>query len=531
MRSEVIRIYKIVHTWTGILAGMALFIAFYAGALTMFKPELEEWASPPSAAASASIAEAPALLAHAFRTDPDAAKALRLSLAPAPVDRIAWRVSEPGADDHDELSVRHFTVTASGVTEVPRTHIGELIDVLHRVVGLPVDGDETRLFMGVIAALYGLAILSGLIILLPSLVKDLFAFRVGKNLKRMWLDAHNVVGLFSLPFHVVMAITATVFAFHDGIYAVQDRMIHDGKLAVAFQRSTPPNPKPRDPATMLPPAEIIAKVTTVAPEFEPTMLEYLQATGPRASVRVWGDDPRGLGFRPLGGFALVDPYSGKMISTDFLPGHGTKASSFLTAIFALHFGTYGGGLVKWGYFLLGLLGAWLFYSGNLLWIETRRKKAKKTDPSLPHQPRNTRLMASATVGICLGAVAGISVAIVSSKWLPGHVADPNAWTRALYYAVFFASIAWSFARGGSRALVDMLRVAAVATFAIPATSLGGALVPSLGPWMRHDAIGVDLTALVLGLVFLRIARAARKRAHDGPRDSVWAIDLRAPVSS
>lgn len=523
MRSEVIRIYKIVHTWTGILAGMALFIAFYAGALTMFKPELEEWASPPSTIASVSLADAPALLTAAFRSSADAAKDLRLDLAPEPIDRIAWRVSEPGADDHDALSVRHYTVSSSGITEVPRTHIGELVDVLHRVVGLPVDRDETRLVMGVIAALYGLAIVSGLIILLPSLVKDLFAFRVGKNLKRMWLDAHNVVGLFSLPFHVVMAITATVFAFHDGIYAVQDRMIHEGKLAVAFQRGAPPSTKPRDPATMLPPAEILSRVTEIAPGFEPTMLEYLQATGPRASVRVWGEDPRGLGFRPLGGFALVDPYSGKVTSTDFLPGHETKASSFLTAIFALHFGTYGGGLVKWGYFLLGLLGAWLFYSGNLLWIETRRRKAKKADPSLPHQPRNTRLMASATVGICLGAVAGISVAIASSKWLPGHVADPNAWTRALYYVVFFASIVWSFVRGGSRALVDMLRIAAVTTFAIPVTSLVGAVAPTLGPWARQGSFGVDLTAIVLGLAFLRIARAARERAHEGPRDSVWAV--------
>src|SRR3546814_4664147 len=57
--------------------------------------------------------------------------------------------------------------------------------------------------------------LSGVICLLPSLVKDLFALRFGKNLKRMWLDLHNVLGIFSLPFHIVMALTAVVFAFHD----------------------------------------------------------------------------------------------------------------------------------------------------------------------------------------------------------------------------------------------------------------------------------------------------------------------------
>jgi hypothetical protein len=34
MRSDVVRLYKVVHTWTGITAGMFLFIAFYAGSIT-----------------------------------------------------------------------------------------------------------------------------------------------------------------------------------------------------------------------------------------------------------------------------------------------------------------------------------------------------------------------------------------------------------------------------------------------------------------------------------------------------------------
>lgn len=47
MRTEIIRIYKTVHTWTGIVTGLALFIAFYAGAITMFKEPLAHWIAPP----------------------------------------------------------------------------------------------------------------------------------------------------------------------------------------------------------------------------------------------------------------------------------------------------------------------------------------------------------------------------------------------------------------------------------------------------------------------------------------------------
>ena len=51
MRADHSRIYKSVHTWTGIVSGLALFSAFYAGAFTVLKEPLREWATPPAAPA------------------------------------------------------------------------------------------------------------------------------------------------------------------------------------------------------------------------------------------------------------------------------------------------------------------------------------------------------------------------------------------------------------------------------------------------------------------------------------------------
>ena len=42
-------------------------------------------------------------------------------------------------------------------------------------------------------------------------------------------------------------------------------------------------------------------------------------------------------------------------------------------------------------------GAWLFYSGSLLWVETRRK-AQRRGGEVPAQRRDTVLMASAAAG-------------------------------------------------------------------------------------------------------------------------------------
>jgi len=68
MRSETIRLYKGVHTWTGLLTGMALFVAFYAGALTLFKAPLNGWAQPPAAQVPLTLDEASRLVEQVVAT-------------------------------------------------------------------------------------------------------------------------------------------------------------------------------------------------------------------------------------------------------------------------------------------------------------------------------------------------------------------------------------------------------------------------------------------------------------------------------
>ena len=533
MRADYIRIYKSVHTWTGILSGMALFIAFYAGALTVFKEPVTRWATPPAAVSPVPLEEAPALIARTLQARPDVAKGFSIHLQDAEnvPARMGWEVRDGQADDHDESSIRHYVAYLDGGGELrleqsDPSGLMPFIDVLHRVVGLPADSDPNRWFMGIVASLYAIALVSGVIVLLPSLVKDFFALRVGKNLKRMWLDAHNVVGIVSLPFHIVMALSSVVFAFHDGIYDLQDKLMYEGQLESVFQRAggSAAAGETRNPADMLTPVQLAAQARGLAPGFEPSALQYQQVTSSRAIVRVWGKDDSAVSPRARGGFVALDPYTGKVLNRDYLPGGQDAPNLWVSSFFALHMASFGGAAVQWLYFLLGLAGAWLFYSGNLLWIETRRKRANRQTGEIPVQRLDTRLMASATVGVCLGSVCGISLMMVASKWLSGQVGDLNAWLRGLYYMAFFASLAWAFLRGGAAAGVHLLWVAAVLTLAIPAASLVGGLFPASGLWAHTSAaaLAVDATALAAGLGFAWMAKASARRIGRGDADSAWA---------
>ncbi len=531
IKSEIIRVYKTLHTWTGIVSALALFIAFYAGAISIFKEPLMHWATPPvvEAATETSIDDAAKLLSHIIKTDQHAADSVRLYIHPDEhfTEQVTWKVRDEQGGSHN----KHYAIKAGldgepVIEQLKPNPLAQFIDVLHRVLGLPVDSDVNRWIMGVIVGVYSLALMSGLIILLPILVKELFAFRIGRKPKRVWLDAHNVVGVFSLPLHVVMALTAFVFAYHDTIYDVQDKVVHQGQLRHAFMADMPKPAadQPTNPDLMVLPSELLKTAQAVSPSFTPYRLDYSDVTTPRATVRIWGHDDSAIAPRAPGGFIPMNPYTGEVQSTLYLPGHQGAASTTLSSFFALHFATYGGNLVRWAYFILGLAGAWLFFTGNLLWVENRRKRQKR-DGKQPKQRKDVRVLATLTVGISLGCVAGISLMIASSKLLSLYVSELYSWHQTVYYTVFFMALAWAWLRGPARAMFELLFVAALFTLAIPLSSVAGWLMPATGLWfhLQPALLAVDITAVVMAFAFAYIASQVRKRVYYGAeRDSVWA---------
>lgn len=528
MRSELIRDYKTIHTWAGIVTGLALFIAFYAGALTMFEEALESWIEPPQIRHTIPLAEADRLIADTLAAHPEAGKefTLHLSADGSAVSHLSWQKDRQ--DRRPWIAERR----ADGELDIARRQpsgLPQFIDILHRTAGIPGDHDIGETVMGIVSAIYAVALISGLLVLLPSLVKDFFALRVGRNLKRMWLDAHNVAGITGLPFHLIIAMTSVIFCLHDYIYPLQDHLIYDGKFRAVAAASNPLTalPKDKSPSTMLGVGQLLDATRRLSPSLQPTAIQYREANTARATAQIRGDDP-GYLVRKAGFVVLAAP-NGTVLGTDYLPGQQSALSAVVSAFFALHIGTYGGATMLWVYFGLGLAGAFLFYSGNLLWIETRRRKAKD-DPEGKGQSRSVRAMAAATVGVAFGCIAGISAALASAKWLPDQVNDPEAWYQGIYYAIFTGSIVWAFAIGAAKAAVQLLRFSGLATLAIPLVSLIAIAFPTLGLWVHNASIGVDIVAAIAGASMLWMAAKTAHRSRNGAHDSIWSVASTAGVA-
>jgi uncharacterized iron-regulated membrane protein len=506
MKAATLRTYLSVHTWVGLIAGFGLFIAFYAGAITIFHEQLQAWETPPARTAGPPVAPQD-LVDAVLQAHPEAAAGFVLRLPTA---------HQPGTEL--EFGERHFRLDAAGRLEEfrERSQLVDFIYRLHYTAGLP--RSWGIYVLGVVCILYGLALASGVVIYAPSLVKDLFALRVGKNVKRMWRDAHNAIGMLSLPFHLMYAWSSAVLALGLLLLAPFQFLVFDGKLlqlaGADIYVSLPP--KPAGVAAPLAPAGLLlAQARQAVPGIEVETMSYQRAGDLHGQVQVVGQVQQ----RTLAGMAAVvlDAASGK-VGRVVMPENFSPGTRFLRSLQSLHFASFGGAAVQWMYFILGLAGAFLFYSGNLLWIESRRKRGTLA------QPRSARLMAQATLGVCLGCVAGVSAVFLLNQLAPAAPGALPLWEERGYYAVFLLCVAWAFARPPARAAHELLLLCATLCAAIPLAHWHAGGAEALRAMAGGGvATGVAAVALLLAALYWRMGRAVLRRGRHGDPCSVWSL--------
>lgn len=517
MKSSTIRTFQTVHTWAGLLAGFALFVAFYAGALTVFHHDIATWQNPPWRSEPARDMPVQTMIDRLLKAHPKAGAYFGIVLAPpgsAQGPYAYWNDGEEHFATPDKLE------QATSDEDAPtRGHLADFVYALHDSLGIPVIG---LYLMGAVSVIYGLALVSGLLIHLPQLLGDLFALRPGRNLKRLWQDAHNAIGVLSLPFHIIFAVTGALMCLFVPLFASLNLIAFDGKLDDAFAKAiaTAPTveaagrPAPTLPADVLIARAKAAALATGVTTFEPDYVHFTHYGDANALVQV-----RGVSERTLGTYGTIALHG---VTGEVLEKHvgGTHSVNGLvnSSIYALHFGNFGGRAVQWLYFLLGLGGAFLFYSGNLLWIESRRKR-RHVD-----QPRKTLVMARATLGVCIGTCLGIAAAFAATAVAGMLGADPAVPMRvACYGAVAFAA-AYACLRPVARAAVELLAITAAAYVAIALADLARNAAVWSGPWTPQSmaVLSVDLTGIALGIGFAWLARASWRRARYGDACSVWA---------
>ncbi len=524
IRSDILRTYQSIHTWTGITTGLLLFIAFFAGALTMFKSPITHWAVPENHVLPAiSVGQYDELVQQATAQYETASNGFTLHFAPhqSPMHHspMTWYEQGGGRGLSIDSHLRQASFNEEGelVSVANQQNVlGDLIDQLHRTAGIPGKAgheDIGVLVLGVASALYFIALVSGVIFLLPTLVKSFFSLRQKKGANRFWLDTHNLIGITSLPFHLLIAWTVVVFAFHDMLYGGLSLIYGDEPM---FDRNG--GSKQVYSVAELPPVErYFEAVGDMVEGYDIVSLTFADLATPRArlSIEVAGDGK--LQRAAETDIIAMHPFTLDVTySTLSIPENGAFGP-LVKSFFALHFGNFANDTGRWIYFLLGMMGAILFYTGNLLWLEKRRQKQAK-------QSRSVTIMAKLTIGVCLGSVLGVATSILASKWLYLMGVDINLGYINVYYGVFIASLGFAFWQGAAKSAIALQALIAATCLGVPLTTLITALFSHNTHW--HVAGGtllVDVMALVFAWIFFAAARKTRQRAYQGEPDSIWFI--------
>lgn len=515
MKSATLRTFTTVHTWAGLLAGFGLFIAFYAGALTMFHDPIDVWAVPHATFdRHETMARGDAMLRDIVKAHPAAKAQIGLTL---PGDHPSHEIAAYWFDK--DWQTQTLTDTAPHNSEDHEHALADFIYELHYSLGIPEVGIYV---LGIVSVIYGLALLTGLLIHLPHLLRDLFALRPGNNLKRLWQDAHNVIGILSLPFHIIFAVTGALLCLMLVTMAAFNVLVFDGKLLAVGTQLTNAMPAvvaSNQPASMLGADELVARAKAAAlaagaDGFDPDYMYFVHYGDANAAAEVRGTSGKTLGEYGTVALSAADGHVLRMqVAGARDANHATYA-----AIYGIHFGSFGHLALRWLYFLLGLAGAFLFYSGNLLYIETRRKRRQA------EQALKVRAMATATVGVCIGSCLAISSAFVANHVAGAMGASVPSAVQTTSFAVFFLAIAWTLWRRPARAAADLLWATAVVTLLVPVVDLllyGDRAVAAIRS-AEWAAPAVDLVAVAMAAGFAWLACATRRRGRHGDPNSVWA---------
>jgi uncharacterized iron-regulated membrane protein len=479
-----------VHTWVGVITGLVLAAMFFAGTISLFHHEIEAWQDPPVARADV------AGLDRALATLDPATLTGKAVYAVPPSDHAV----RPGLFiDQRELIIEPGSGEIHGV----RSRVGQLFFHLHFMwhEAFPTG----MVIAGVFGALLLLAIVTGVVIHLKDLRRQAFRFRPWLRPRYIWSDLHKVLGVWGLPFQIMIAFTGAAICLGLVVVAPISAAAFGGDRDRGNQELYGNPPKPATPppdtaATMLSYVELTGRAIAAQPGFEPTYvaIDRWGKTGARATV--YGDLHAG-GFYPNAQVTL-DATDGTVIWRSSTAR--TPAMKAMSVVYGIHFATYGGLGLRLVYLLLGLAGWLTILSGNWIWIE--RRAAKR--PTL-----GTTILGRLTLGVGGGIVIAAAAVLWLNRLTPATSARPaiEVWGFfAVWAAAGVVGLALPLYR---RSWAVLMAIGGAGFLAVPLLSVwtSPAHLGNGGGVLGWRVLGVDVGIAVLGVVLLLCARVAWRR--------------------
>ncbi|MEZ0472389.1 PepSY-associated TM helix domain-containing protein [Luteimonas salinilitoris] len=359
MQRRTLKAWFLVHKWTSLVCTLFLLLLFATGLPLIFWEEI--------AHATGAEPEAEPMSAGMPRANVD--ELIDKALARYPGDVPLFF----GWDEHAPLvyvntGARPDTPPPEMHTVVLHEYTGEVLPApqfnegvmffLYRLHTDVFAGLPGTLFLGAMTLLFVAAIVSGVVLYAPFMRKLPFGtLRTGRSRRLAWLDLHNLLGIVTLAWALVVGLTGAINTLAQPLeQAWQARQL--GELADRYRGA----PKPVRFSSL---DAAIASARAAEPDKEPAYVSF-PGTG-YSGEHHYGVFMHGRTaiteriYKPV----LVDVATGELTAQPELPLY----MSVLLLSQPLHFGDYGGLPLKILWALLDLVTLLVLVSGLYLWFK------------------------------------------------------------------------------------------------------------------------------------------------------------------
>ncbi len=411
------------HTWSGLVVGWVLFAIFVTGTASYYRTDISDWMRPELSAGAPDPAAA-ATRAGAFlrRTMPDAAGwSIKLPNAETSAVEVYWWPNFSGPFHHALLD------PATGEpARVRDTRGGDFLYRFHFELSLPPIWG--RWIVSACAMVLLIALISG-IVTHRRIFADFFTFRRDRSAQRGWLDAHNVVGVLALPFHLMIVYTglvtlsATLMPW--GMKAVygDDIMRYYAEAGLATPGTAPVG----RPGRPLPLGEIVARAAAAGGE-APEVILVSHPGDAGATVTAYFEEPHGLAhLHPQIAYAAD---TGAEIARVGEAGAATRTGAVMAGLHEAHFAA---APLRLLFFLCGVMGAATVASGLVLWTVARAPKG--ADP----EGFGLRLVRFLNLGTIAGLPVGLAAYLLANRLLPDGLGARADWEVRAFFAAWVAA--------------------------------------------------------------------------------------------
>lgn len=501
-RDRRVRLYD-AHSWTGISLGLFLFVVCFTGSLAMFYHEIKSWEDP---ARRLAIAEAPVPvqpLVDAWLADipSDEIGFVGVDFPNAYEPYYYGRFNHVPDDGPSEFHERRWNTVTGEVLPDRGDGLATWLLDFHRDLMWPefLGGRQIgRGIVGIAGIVMLLSIVTG-ILTHRKILKEVFTFRRQRSVRVKWKDAHNFLGIWSLPFSIMIAFTGAWLGIVALLLPITGLLVFKGDSdSVVHLLTGGETPRAQVEAPMLSLDEVKAR-----PHSDSGAL-------PVGVFAInWGDENAEytLNYAPDTELYYYEVERISGTTGDALPPTGllepAASTRVIAAISPLHYGTYGGIALKFLYFALGLGLSAMVALGNMVWIERRAHSAEGS-----RSPRFYDRLSRLTAGVCMGVVLASVAIFYVDAFYAGSEDDRIFRIGISYFAVWFAALAFAFMTGNSyRATRRLLAATGAGLVGLPVVS---AATAGIAPWSlvaagHLAAPAVDLTLLLLGIVCLWVA--------------------------